>query len=134
MHEDQSVHGSGTDQPRGDDSFSKSGRCTENTVLVDQHYRDSVFLFRPQLAIEANIDVLPCRPFVLDFYLYRMRFKELANLFYAASWKANVLGEDLSTRNNPRLSVCGQPHRLSPIEFGVLESSHANQTIHHGGR
>src|SRR6516162_2912447 len=47
--------------------------------------------------------------------------------------KTDVLGEDLAARNDPRLAVCSKTHCLSPVEFGILEGSDADQTIHHGG-
>lgn len=134
MHENQRVHRSGNDQTRCNHSLSKSGWSTDYAVVMNEDSRNSVFLLRPQLALEANIDFFPCRSFVFDFYLHGMRLKHIDHVIYAPSWKAKVLGEEFTIRNNPRLAVCGEPHRSSPVEFWILESSHANQTIHHGGR
>src|SRR5258706_722926 len=114
--------------------LSKGGWRKRSVFVIKMHGRNGFFLRRPQLTLKANFDFLPRRSFVLDFYLHRMRLKDIDHVFYASSWKAKVLGEELTTRNNPRLAVCGEPHRLSPVEFRILESSHANQTIHHGGR
>src|SRR5258708_39913214 len=63
-----------------------------------------------------------------------MRLKNTDHLFHASPWKANVLREDVAAGYDPRLAVGREPHRLSFIEFRVLESSHANQAIGHSGR
>src|SRR6516164_9440623 len=134
MYENQRIHRSCTDHTCRNHSLSERGWCTEYAVLMNKHSRNSVFLLSSQLTMEEDIDFLSRGSLVLNFYLDRMRFEEIGYLFYAASRKANVLGEDLAARNDPRLAVCRKTHCLSPVEFGILESSHADQTIHHGGR
>ena len=57
-----------------------------------------------------------------------------ADLFEAASRKADMLGAILRTGNHPRLVVGRQAHRLGPVELGVLKRSQTNQAIPQGWR
>jgi hypothetical protein len=69
MHEDQSVNPSLRDKTSCHHCFSERRRRTEYAVVIGKYLLDGVSLFRPQFAVERNIDFPPCGSFVMNFHI-----------------------------------------------------------------
>ena len=69
MHKDQGVNRSFGDKANPHHCFSERRWRTEYALVISKHLLDGVSLFRPQFAVERNIDLPPCGSFIMNFHI-----------------------------------------------------------------
>ncbi len=69
MYEDQSVNRSLGDKTSCHYCFSKRCWRAEYAVVIGKHLLNGVSLFKPQFAMERNIDFPPCGSFIMNFHI-----------------------------------------------------------------
>ncbi|PTW96677.1 hypothetical protein C8N33_1247 [Pararhodobacter aggregans] len=133
MHQNQRVSGAMSNQGRRDDGFAEGcGRGKHASIMRDERLEGAP-LRRPKLTKELNrarqrgsIAAL-----VVQFCLRTVFGQDFNRLIKAASRQGNVAWVQLGKGDHARLSEGGQPHRLRPIELGVLESCDPYQLGNH---
>ena len=73
-------------------------------------------------------------PTVFDLSYDAVTAQKLYSLFETSARQRNLTRMELGARNDPRLPEGGQPHRLGPVEFRILERSDPHELRHHPRR
>jgi hypothetical protein len=103
MHQDQGIDAT-TGNDRGPcDGLAECGRCAEDTSIVRQHGSNGIFLIWSQRSDKLHVDRCPVYLFVVYVAVDAVAEKQFLCGVQAAARKTNVLGEVLSTADNPGL-------------------------------
>ena len=130
MHEHQRVDAALGDQPRGDDRLAEGGRGGQHTGVVRQQRVRGGLLFRPQFAVEDDIERLArhivrreSRRSILEVV------EQVAQVLQTAARQAEVMRMVLGTGDDARLVVGRQPHRLGLVELRILKGGKPEQPV-----
>jgi hypothetical protein len=98
---------------------------------VPQHLGSGLFLIwaEPATKLCGNCDARIA--FIVDFWLYAVRFQQFKNFANAAARHCDVSGEVLATGDDTRLAKGGKPHGLRLVELRVLKCRNPENAIDH---
>jgi hypothetical protein len=86
-------------------------------------------LLGPQLALKGHLERATAAALVPNGHANAQVSQGLADLVEASSRQADVMRVILGARDDARLVIRGQPHRLRPVEFGILKGRQAKEPI-----
>src|ERR1700730_18422600 len=125
MHKNQRVGTSPGDQTGSDHGLAECRWSAQYALIMGQHLRDRLLLFRPEFSVKNSMDWLPGCALIPQFYFYSMCFENSDNLFQASSWQTDVLREALAAGNNSGFAIGGESHGLSLVKLGILKRGNA---------
>ena len=129
MHQNQGIDAT-TGNYRGPcDGLAECGRCAEYANIVRQHGDNGVFLIWRQGSGELHVDRRAVYPFVMYLATDAIASKQFLCGVQAATRKTDVLGEVLSTADDPWFVPNRHAHGLRPVELRVLKGRQTKQPI-----
>jgi len=129
MHDHERVDAALCDQPGGDHCLAK-GRCGGQDAGVVRHHRVCRrLLLGPQLTLKGHLERAASVALVANGHAHAHVAQHLVNLIEASSRQADVMRVILGTRDDARLGVGGQTHRLSLVELRILKRRQSEQPV-----
>jgi hypothetical protein len=129
MNEHERVHPALSNEPRSDDGLAKCCGGRQDTGLVAQHGVRCGLLLVPKLTLKLHIQATAVAAFVANGYANAKVGKHLANVIQTATRQPDVMREILCARDDARLVVRRQPHRLRFVELWILKGSQPKQAV-----
>lgn len=99
--------------------------------IVPQHLGSGTFLIWAETATKLYGHRDARIAFIVDFWLYAMRFQSFKNFANTAARHCDVSGEVLATGDHTRLAKGGKPHGLRLVELMVLKCRNPENAIDH---
>ena len=129
MNQNERVSTAPGNQVRGDYRLSKSCGRRQNTSVVRQQCSRCNLLFERQFANELDAERCSLLALVAYIDLDPEPGQEIDGVVETTPWQGDVLREEFSTGNDPRLAKGRKPHCLRRIKLGVLERGETDQAI-----
>lgn len=129
MHEHESVHATPCNQPGGHYRLAERGRGGQHTRVSRKHRVCRRLLFAPQLSAKGHVQRAASVALVPKRRANTQITQRPLDLIEAASREADVMRVIFSARNDARLVVCGQAHRLRSVELGILKGRQPQKPV-----
>ncbi len=117
------------DQCCGGDGLAESGRRTKNPGFMLENFRNGQLLIIAEFPGETDVNGLAGTSFILKSAIDTMLFEQGHDFVEGTARHRNVLWKVFRTSNDSRFVPNREPHRLRPIEFGILKRCDSDQPI-----
>jgi len=132
MHQHERINAALGNQPRGHHSFAKRGGGCQHSRVLSKHGLGGDNLLGSQFTLECRLQRLARVALVPD-HCFDVQIRQRSEqVIQAAARQSNVAWMIFSASDNSGLVVRREPHGLSLVEFGILESRQPDQAVAEG--
>src|SRR5262245_48048934 len=129
MDEHKRAYRTLSNEPCSHDGLAKCCGVSEDASFLSQHGVCCGYLLAAKLTLKFHLEATAIAAFVANSHANAELGKRRTKVIEATPWQSYVMREILGTRDDTRLVVRRQSHRLQLVELGILKRCESKQSV-----